>query len=191
MVEDDAHADPWHVPPPASDAPRRAAIATWTVAAVQLLAFGCCSCMLTAVGLMPEGQFRQQLERPDQEVSPEQVDMLVQIQPFLLGLGVVLMAAIVLPALVLVILAFKVRAASLGATTAARLILILQAVLVSLLVLANVVSAILQGDILGMLMPLVIFGGLLILMVWAIRRLGEVRDAIDLSRAYHDQPWNV
>ena len=191
MYDDDAHADPWHVPPAASDAPRRAAIAVWSVAAVQLVAFGCCSCMLTGVGLMPEAQFREQLQRPDQEISPEQVDMIVQIQPFLLGLGLALMAAIVVPALVLVVLAFKVRVASVGATTAARLILILQAVLVSLLVVANLVSAILQGDIVGVLMPVVIFGGLLILMVWAIRRLGEARDAVDLSRAYHDQPWNV
>ncbi|MEX2545533.1 MAG: hypothetical protein WD316_10450 [Phycisphaeraceae bacterium] len=200
MFDHDPHSagdlgGPHGVGPAASDAPRRAAIATWIVAGVELLLFGCCTTVFMAVAAVPAELLREQLAERD--LPPEQVDAFVQGQAGLMVYALAILVTMVLPALVLLVLAFRIGGTrgggggGGGATRGAHAILLVQAVILGALVLMSLVVGVAQRDLAGLAMSVVVFGGMLALIVWALGRLREARDAITRVRAYDDQPWNV
>lgn len=179
--------DPSGSAPGQSEAPQRAAVAMWVTAAVQMIVFGCCSLLLAGVGMLPEQTLRQEMS---EQMPSDQLDQLVQGQPLLLIGAIVLMLVMFLPALVLLLLGFRVRSRRLGSARAARVILYAQAGLLAVVLAWYALVGAMQGVLLGICMPLVVLGGVLALVIWASRTLRTAINELRQQELDEINPWN-
>src|SRR5690554_5070907 len=84
----------------------QAAIAVWISSAVILVIFGCCAALLAAVGLTPPGELQEALA---EQMPPEQMELLLRIQPMLRVAAVLVFLIMFLPALLMLFAGFKIR----------------------------------------------------------------------------------
>lgn len=169
-------------PPPMGDAyppprftglGRAAAFAVWITAAVQFVLFSCCGIYLIALGIAPAQQLRQAFQQAAGRLHTEQAQamlnqMLAHQNAFRIGGAVVMLVTFAL-ALVLMLAGFGVRRGNRTAITLARVLVWIQTVLMGLLTILSLASLLSGG--LPSLVVLVIFGGLLALCIWTLRRL--------------------
>lgn len=187
MPWDAATDEPQGVAPRAGGAARHAAIAVWVTAAVQAVLFGCCAVLFVAVGMLPEDMMRQELA---DEMTEQQVDQLVQSQAALRISALVLTLVMFLPALALLMTGFGVRRRSATAIRTARIILLLQAVVVAGGLVVYVFGGLTSGDLAAACLSVLLLGGTLGLIVWAIRALGAARIEATVRQGYDNEPWN-
>lgn len=179
---------PLGVAPPATRAPRRAAVAVWAAAGVQLLVFGCYASLLAGLGAIPAQAIREGMS---EQVPADQLEQIIQNQPAMLVGAVVLTLLMVLPALALLVLGFYVRQRRRGAILAARVILFIQAGLVGLMLALNLAAGVTTGDVVALVTAMVFLGGTLALIVWTLRALGAAAREANARHSYHDtEPWN-
>ena len=194
--------DPWQQPPapPVDPRPhttrpgshplwRRAAIFCWVTGAVGFGFFGCCTASMFLMTAAPfsyvqSGPYAAQL----QEAGIQNAD---QWRLMLIGTGIVLMLLINLPGLALIALGFGVRRGIAWARIAAMVITAAQGVLLGLYCFGSAVFALINGDVLGLIMAVVLFSPLPVLAIYTfivlLRAAGAGRQAAYIN---DHEPWN-
>lgn len=157
--------DPWPAPPPIhppTPPARRASLLLWVLSAVEVLGFGCCAASIALLTVLPPDDLRRMLA--ESGAPPEQVAMLSQQSAVVAIMAVLVLALGFVPGVLLGVLAFFVRRGSTPAIVGALVVVIAQGTLLGLGTLINIAGLVASGDLLGLTMTLVIFGGLLALL---------------------------
>jgi hypothetical protein len=155
-----------------NEAAGRAAVYQWVSAGVQL-AMSCC-CGLSAIGLMMIGTDELLRQMPPDMPNREMVNQMLPILgPVIAVASVVLL---LIPALVLGVLAFKIRSGGRGAIIASLVILGIQTLGLGVLTLMNLIGAVFNrslGDLVGVMIlagAVLIFAGTLVQLSMAIKQ---------------------
>lgn len=173
----------WNVPGEAGRGEdRRAAIMLWVAGGLQTVMFGVCSMRVMILGLMSRGQLRAMVAKSPQQ-SP-QLDQLVNHHDAILPIAIVMMVLLVVPALWLIWLGFRVRQGRPLANVTARVILYAQSFLAAMMIFVSFLT----GNIGAILTSLIVFGSLLGVLIATARACLLARDSKQ-TRPSAD-PWN-
>lgn len=178
--------DNWAQPAPPTSG-RSAAAAVWITAGVQIVLFGLCTSMFVVLGLLSASQLEQIVQDQPQELTADMIQIFARV------MAVAVLLFMFLPSVVLGVLGFMVRQGSNAARILAIIILLAQAAILAGLVLLNIVSALLTGQlaIVELAISVVLFGGLIALELWTVGRLMRVRTAnANTALSPNDEPWN-
>ena len=178
--------DDWAQPAPPTSG-RSAAVAVWITAGVQIVLFGLCTSMFVVLGLLSADQLEQILQEQPQDLSADMIQVFARV------MAVAVLLFMFAPSVVLGILGFMVRQGSNAARIFAMVILLIQAAILAGLVLLNMASALLTGQlaIVELAISVVLFGGLITLELWTVAKLMRMGNAnAGSTPGPSDEPWN-
>lgn len=177
---------PYDPPPPGpTGAGAAAAVYVWLCAGVGLVMSGCCGIGGAFFALVPTDEMMRQLP-PD---APNR-DQIVQMLPMLPTIGVVMaviaVVMMLVPALLLGVLGFKVRNGGRGATITAMIVLGVQGLALVWVLLVSLRSLVITRS-LPDLIVIVLTGGALLLIGVTITKLWAALNPRDAEP--HMTPW--
>ncbi|MEM6459279.1 MAG: hypothetical protein AAF710_07805 [Planctomycetota bacterium] len=165
----------------------RAAVSVWVAAGLWLAVAGCCVLGVAVVGLVPLDEVRQQ--DTGGQVPPEVWDQLGQAQPVLPAAAAVIGLLTLVPAVVAVVLGFRVRRGGRGAT---RTCLVLAWIGLAVLGVSLLLSlpTVLRGGVCNVLFT----AGLTAVFVWCVVSLHRALQSGPVDLAGYDgseDPWET
>ncbi|MEO1237532.1 MAG: hypothetical protein AAFX76_12160 [Planctomycetota bacterium] len=156
---------------------RRAAIAMWVSGSLLLLGSVCCVSSVALFAVVPLDELRS-MEGMDQ-IPAEEWEQVETAQPFLLPTAIFLAALTLLPAIVMVVLAFGVAAGKRGTTKWALGVTIVPLVVVGGMAALSLVG----GGLANAVLPLALAGALG-WCVWALKRALDEPEPWDAGGPY-------
>ncbi|MEM9882266.1 MAG: hypothetical protein AAF800_05045 [Planctomycetota bacterium] len=165
----------------------RAAVSVWVAASLWLAVAGCCVLGVAVVGVVPLDEVRQQ--DTGGQVPPEVWDQLGRTQPVLPAAAAVIGVVTLAPAVVAVVLGFRVRRGDRGAT---RTCLVLAWVALGVLGVSLLLS--LPGVVRGGVCNVLFTAGLTAVFVWCVMSLHRALRIGPVDLAGYDgseDPWET
>jgi len=162
---------------------RRAALLVWALAAVGLIAFGCCSTALSLWAGRSQDELKQALPQWD-------ADQLAQLYPLLWPMAILVFVIGFLPGLIYLIAGFGVRSGRALPTNLALLLTITQAIVWGVLFLSGVFQAVRMGSPTNLTVNVLTFGSFLALLGFTIHWLLRAKRARQESAELATDPWN-
>ncbi len=183
----------WDQPTPATRfgaARKRAAIFLWITGAALTLSMGCCSLIYGLMAVMPTNQFLD-ASNPQHAELIEQLDIVGPYLPYV-ALAVAMLGF--LPGLAYLALAFGVRKGHRGQTLTCEVLLLMQCIVLGGMTALGLMGALLQGQVVGVVMVLVSLGGLLTLLIYTftlLLRIGHpgARATVTVEDDASRDPW--
>jgi hypothetical protein len=160
----------------------------WLCSAIGMVLSTCCVCMGAATRIVPKDEWMRQLP-PDMPNHDMVIRMLPTFMVVMAIMGVVLM---LVPAIALVVLGFKVKKGNRGGTIAAMILLWIQVAAFAMILLISLPGLVTAPSLPGMGMVLVlagcvlIFGGTIIMLFKSLKEVGN--ESVYVNRA---EPWNL
>jgi len=167
---------------------RRGSLLLWFIGGVQTVFFGWFTISLLVMANIPEEVLREQLfERQ----PPDTVEQLMQFHPAFSIMAATVFFLGALPGVTYIVLGFLVRRGRSGAINFAALILITQAIVVGVLLLANVVAGVMEMNPAFVTVNILVFGTPLAILAYVVISLLRARRAVLQPDPYDEhEPWD-
>ncbi len=169
---------------------RRAAGAVWLLGVLEALVFGYFTLGALALSMLPEDELRKVLADAQ---DPTVIDMVVQQRWVFLPIAGSLALFGFVPGITYIVLGFFVRNARQAAISFALLIVLTQAIVVGVMLLAGVLGSIVQADPSALTVYILLMGTPMAMLVFTGMKLMQARTAHQAPDAGDDnevEPWN-
>lgn len=157
---------------------RRAALWVWALGALELVASGVMTIACMALASMPVEKILTMVQTAEERAMLEQIHPMMSVAAslfFVLG---------VLPGVALIVLGIGVRDGRRDAIVASLTIVGTQMMLLGLVLIANVLGAMIQGEPSAMISNLIVLGGIMLAQWACVRTLWH-------ARAAGSSPWDI